>query len=388
MSNKIINLPTLITRLANEAGTDPAASRRFIHEVFDLIFDELSKGESVEIPGIGMFAPHFSSENPVLFKPDSALEETINEPFSAFSPVEVFDGAESMISETVAEIKEAPTHENLPEEVSEPTNSEEVIEYSMQEEPLEKEKSAESLPTPPKIPMPPFTSAQSNIPPIPTPPEPVQEEVTKSPVAEEKVQSSPYHPASHQEIIPSTEVSPAPSTVDATEPSRPKQSTSLWLVLGIMIGLVAGLVGGFFAGKAMGRIEAQFIEEEFDDEDEAQEEDTSGTVNISDSIFTPQSTESQPETPKAPVVEAPSVKEPVYDTVETTLASLAKKHYGNTNYWVFIYQANPQLGNPSKVAKGTRVVIPAKEEFAASSPEATDTKARNLLNEISKKYKI
>ena len=82
--------------------------------------------------------------------------------------------------------------------------------------------------------------------------------------------------------------------------------------------------------------------------------------------------------------------QPVYDTITSTkfLTTLAGQHYGVKNYWIFIYEANPGLGNPNSIRPGTRVLIPAKESFMEPTKAETDAKARKLLNALSKRYKL
>ena len=71
-----------------------------------------------------------------------------------------------------------------------------------------------------------------------------------------------------------------------------------------------------------------------------------------------------------------------------SLAKLAKKHYGNTNYWVFIYKANEaELGNPDHIRRGTRVLIPAKESFQEATDSETKAKAAKIAAEISRKFR-
>ena len=99
-------------------------------------------------------------------------------------------------------------------------------------------------------------------------------------------------------------------------------------------------------------------------------------------------TPAAPAATAAPEPEARKTAEPVYDTVDVSLAKLAKKHYGNTNYWVFIYKANEaELGNPDHIRRGTRVLIPAKESFQEATDSETKAKAAKIAAEISRKFR-
>ncbi len=94
MKNKeTINLPRLITEVAAGASVDPASARRFLHELFAMIEESLKSGEAITVKGVGTFTRSEDSEHPVLFQPDEELASIANEPFAAFSAVELNDGA-------------------------------------------------------------------------------------------------------------------------------------------------------------------------------------------------------------------------------------------------------------------------------------------------------
>ena len=47
----------------------------------------------------------------------------------------------------------------------------------------------------------------------------------------------------------------------------------------------------------------------------------------------------------------------------TTLAQIARRHYGETDYWVFIYEANrDRISDPGDLEVGTELVIPDLNE--------------------------
>lgn len=171
----------------------------------------------------------------------------------------------------------------------------------------------------------------------------------------------------------------------------------MWILLGVLIGLILGLIGGFFAGKTMAKYD-------FDESAYDEESDTVALVASSlDSLLMPAPTaatatspepaaetvkpEPTPEPEAKPTAAAP---QPVYDTITSSkfLTTLARQHYGVKNYWIFIYEANPQLGNPNSIRPGTRVLIPSKESFMEPTKAETDEKARRLLNALAKKYKL
>ncbi len=181
-----------------------------------------------------------------------------------------------------------------------------------------------------------------------------------------------------------------------------KGANVLWLLIGILAGLVLGLVGGFFAGKYMSQytinddMTVESVEtvsllsdEELVDGDDSVVKET--TVADGAAAETPSAT--QQEVTASVSQEQPAASaaaEPVYDTVTRSryLTTMARDHYGKKAYWVFIFQANPQLKDPNKIAPGTKVKIPARESFAESTDQATDEKAKRILNELSRRYNL
>lgn len=60
-----------------------------------------------------------------------------------------------------------------------------------------------------------------------------------------------------------------------------------------------------------------------------------------------------------------------------TLAKMARKHYGNTHCWVYIYMANQtKIANPDKVAVGIEIGIP---ELTEEQQSITRQQANQIL---------
>lgn len=401
MNKETINLPRLISLIANGAGVDPATARRFLHDFFGLIESTLSKGESLTIKGVGEFVRGDDPENPVLYRPDEELAAVANEPFSVFEAVELNDGAEAEFDMPLQpEVRQQPEPTSVasPEAdaaPSEPTEPEEVLadeESAVEEDEAMVEQAVAEEP-----------AAERPIVEEPVAEEPVAEEPA---VEEQVVEEHHYHHSHHSHHgygYGSRHGDHSHSHHHGHHHDKPAYNPIIWLVLGILIGILLGMVGGYFAGKTMARYELP-TEELFEDDTTSiystlkvdapdtialqtrQDTIAPQVVEAATEVNTPEvkpaeNTAAQPQTAKA---------EPVYDTITKTryLSILARDHYGVKNYWVFIYQANPQLGDPNKVSPGTRVLIPAKESFEGATKAETDAKAQKLLNELSKKYKL
>ena len=69
---------------------------------------------------------------------------------------------------------------------------------------------------------------------------------------------------------------------------------------------------------------------------------------------------------------------PVYDTVSTTryLTTIAREHYGNYNFWPYIYMENESiLGHPDRIVPGTQVVVPDLSKYGVDPSNKTDIEA-------------
>lgn len=420
MSNETINLPRLISLVANGAGVDPALVRRFFHELFSRIEEALVAGETVEVKGIGEFARGIDPENPVLFRADPQLAEIANEPFSIFTAVEINDGAEAEISavgvagddpalspsaaDAQAEEAEVTIPAIAPD--SRPTPLDDI----RSDEPVEAPEPAET-PEPVEAPKPAETLEPKETPEPVEVPAPVETpEPTEAPKPEMEFRV---------DQVPLTEPAPTPSAAYYEERhygSRPSEydhhhshshrssrrsqrsdvggNNIMWLLTGVMFGLIIGLVGGYFAGKTMAKYEFDEEEMSFYSEGDSlstvEEEDFLTSLSASDiEEHTVADTVVAPSEPQPAETAPKAASAPVYDTVTSNryLSIIARDHYGSKNYWVFIYEANPGLGNPDKVSAGTRVFIPEKETFMESTKEATDAKAARLNAQIMARYK-
>lgn len=83
--------------------------------------------------------------------------------------------------------------------------------------------------------------------------------------------------------------------------------------------------------------------------------------------------------------------EPVYDTVSTTryLTTIARDHYGNFNFWPYIYIENESiLGHPDRITPGTQVVVPDLSKYGIDPSNKEDVeKAKKKALEIYSRFK-
>lgn len=81
----------------------------------------------------------------------------------------------------------------------------------------------------------------------------------------------------------------------------------------------------------------------------------------------------------------------VYDTVSTTryLTTIAREHYGNFNFWPYIYEENKAiLGHPDRITPGTKVVVPPLSKYGVDVKNKEDIEAaKKKAVEIYAKYR-
>ena len=176
-----------------------------------------------------------------------------------------------------------------------------------------------------------------------------------------------------------------------------------WLCVAFVIGILLGILLGFFFHSNLNKTlygdvtvtqiitdtvyvnreapaPAPKVEEPMKAvPDAAQQEPKATTAKVEEKAI-------QTSNNKAVVVK----KEPVYDTVGPTtfLTTLARRHYGQMEYWVYIYKANPKLGNPNRIAPGTKLLIPDKSELPLTGNHDADVRAaKKLAGQIEAKYR-
>lgn len=111
--NSRIPLNRIAELTAISTDSDNAVCLQFIKDLFSIVEEEVSCGNEVEIPGLGIFAKSGEIDEPISFIPDEDFAGRINEAFAMFSPVELHDGV------TEKELSEADIPEDT-ESVIEP----------------------------------------------------------------------------------------------------------------------------------------------------------------------------------------------------------------------------------------------------------------------------
>lgn len=85
--NEKIPLKKFAGQLGMACGVGEETAQRFIKELFSLVADKLSEGETVTIDGLGKFSVNPSLEDPVVFVPDQKFADEVNAPFAMLEPI-------------------------------------------------------------------------------------------------------------------------------------------------------------------------------------------------------------------------------------------------------------------------------------------------------------
>lgn len=395
--NYTVTLSQLITRLATVSGVDTNTARRFLQAFFHTLSDSIEQTGSVSIKGIGTFTAHDdpSTGRPtVTFAPDPAVAEELNRPFEMFEAVELADNVDFSEADEFA-INIQPDADNTPtNDNSENGNTEEELNKFAPIEPI--------YTAVPEVETPTTTTNVADD--VKTPeadeitntPEPEKESDTienadevSTEQVEVKNQEETVAPAAAEEVDnaedgPINIIEEPDNTIEPT-PSNKR----LWIWAG---GIVAGVaIIAYIAAVILTPINS------YEDEDETLADTTSFTIQtITVDELNAEKAEAAPtektvqetttvETPQ----EAPATTkaEPVYDTVEISLIRLAKKHYNEPAFWVYIYEANTDIiTNPNRIRPGTRVFIPNRDTFPGKDKKEAREIAKKKQSEILAKF--
>ncbi|MDE7346861.1 MAG: HU family DNA-binding protein [Muribaculaceae bacterium] len=389
--NDKITFPRLSAMLADQSGRSKRFSEDFLREFFALISESLENGDSIKIKGLGTFRlsrveprrsvdvttgqpMEISGHSKVVFIPSKELAEAVNSPFEAFTAIEISDDADISQLMSKDEIDLGDTSDEpsnsiasfvTEEETNEMSNDNEEILPNAEEEAHDTE---ENIGVGGKDEIPKDLAAPNEG--LETPNE--EEEVDHENAEEGEVEES----EEEQEYI--------------TPPKRKWGKIAAVSFAVVLIALFATIgIWYFFATDDFNRVFNKYrtnITKLTTDKPVALNANSSaetGSRVMEEGINT--SVDSLSLTDEAEVPTAPS-DALVYDTISTTryLTSMARTHYGNFNFWPYIYEENKAiLGHPDRIRPGTPVVIPKLSKYGVDPQNNVDIeKAKKMGVEI------
>ena len=396
--NKKLTFPELAELLSVATNTSKRMSELALREMFAVISGKLLDGESVKIDGLGVFkvtevnsrrsvnvntgeAIEIPGHSKITFVADKRLAEAVNAPFASFESVVLDD-------DVTADMLTAIDNAEPAEPSAEPSEFSELSEFSEPSEPSEfSEPAAEpaepSEPSEPSEPAEPATEPAAEFSEPSELSEPAAEEPAEpaaEPVEEEDAQGGAIHV----------------SQSDDDYYYDDDDDESWWQRHRTLKGFLMGVVAGAALYAA-----ADFAIKYYEDNRKVVSaetiEATDGEVVAADTL--PSDTLSDKASPKdslKPTASTPlesakstAVKQ-VTDTVTGSyfLTRMARRHYGNGHFWVYIYEENKgKISNPNNVRPGTVVVIPDAKKYGIDkdNPQSVEA-AKRKEGEIQRKF--
>ena len=402
--NKKLTFPELAELLSVATNTSKRMSELALREMFAVISGKLLEGESVKIDGLGVFkvtevnsrrsvnvntgeAIEIPGHSKITFVADRRLAEAVNAPFASFESVVLDDDVTADMltaidnaepAEPAAEPAAEPSEFSEPSELSEPSEPSEFSEPAEPSEPSELSEPSEPATEPAAEPseLSEFSEpSELSEPAAEEPAEPAAE-----PVEEEDAQGGAIHV----------------SQSDDDYYYDDDDDESWWQRHRTLKGFLMGVVAGAALYAA-----ADFAIKYYEDNRKVVSaetiEATDGEVVAADTL--PSDTLSDKASPKdslKPTASTPSesakstIVKQVTDTVTGSyfLTRMARRHYGNGHFWVYIYEENKgKISNPNNVRPGTVVVIPDAKKYGIDkdNPQSVEA-AKRKEGEIQRKF--
>ena len=161
-----VTLAGLTARLSVRTGDTKRQTEDFLRELFALIAGELEKGESVKVPGLGVFKSIevearksvnvntgeetlIPGHRKIVYMASKELSATVNEPFSMFQTIELTDDAVTELEESESTEPEPVCDVPFASTVYELEEPEVMAEAELERESVQ-EYAAESIPEQPE----------------------------------------------------------------------------------------------------------------------------------------------------------------------------------------------------------------------------------------------
>ena len=399
--NQKIPFHQLSSRIAAATGISEDSAEIFVKNFFDILSDELIKGETVRIKGLGEFSLcDDGAEKSVRFTADKDLAETLNAPFAMFEPVTLNDEVtESMLA---VDEEEPAISESQPSEevVASPEELVATAEGQTPASPLNENagtiEQVEPYATPTSV----VTDGCT-----PNTPEEIEntpETKVETPAVETSIPSAEKAEETKPKAdMPVSIIEPLeeePEVYVTTEAKQPSEG-NFWigLIIGLIIGLAIGACGVYLAidrlfpgGRAQTETvtaEDPLIQNEEAEAESVQPTDSAATSEVAEIAPAPAPEQTQEIAVAVNENTAPKIRK---DTVRRgyLIHDMAKKFFGSKDYWVYIYEENKsKIGNPNNMQPGVVLTIPQPEKYGIVPGDAESLKkARQKAGEILAKY--
>lgn len=366
MSSKI-TLPSFVTLLAMQSGLDRQLCEDFMRELLAILISSLGRGETVKVRGLGSFrltavqprrsvdvstgeSIEIAAHYKVTFSPSRELAQAVNAPFEAFRTVEI-----PLSVNLDPDLDYSPVEEDEDISTTEETVSSEEIPAPEVSDDSEEFPAHEVTASPEKTNTPPEVTPYSDI---------LIEEIS----SKEDIQTS-------DENIPKPVMDQHHSTHTHKKHHRSHTSRRQF-----NLGFLMGFISAVAVGALIWLFYTNPLESTREMENYQRTETTTDTITAkSDTV--------KKETSKPAVVQSKNTGtdevsvptkatgEVMRDTITKTryLTTMAKEHYGNFNFWPYIYEENKSLlGHPDRIRPGTAVIVPPLSKYGVSPDNPAD----------------
>ena len=375
--NRKLSIIELAELVAAKAQTTNRMSELFLKELFATVSQELTEGRGVEIKGLGSFvmptAMTDDDEAVIEFAPAQSVADAVNQPFAQFEPMELSDDLTPEQLMQLTEIEPAPEQapEVAPEEMTEepPVKLPEEAPVAVPEE----------IPAEPPVEAPVEEELPEEVPPV------ISEEVP--PLMPMKAAQETEKPAELPEPAvpieePSENSEPSESAVSQDFEAEKRKVAKSSLLKGVVVGALGALLltsllwilfgpNGVITGSATNKADTTVVAKA----------DAATQKAAPASVFTT----SKPK-PAEPKKEIPVIRDTV--TAKRPLTVIARKHYGNEFFYVYIYEENKdRISDVNNIAPGTEVIIPLASKYGFDPKDPESIKQAQLKSmQLNKKH--
>lgn len=402
--NKKLTFPELAELLSVATNTSKRMSELALREMFAVISGKLLEGESVKIDGLGVFkvtevnsrrsvnvntgeAIEIPGHSKITFVADKRLAEAVNAPFASFESVVLDDDVTADMltaidnAEPAAESSEPivePSEFSELSEPSEPADSSELSELSELSEYSEPAAEPTELAAEPSE----FSEPSEPAEPAAEPSEPSEPatEPAAEPAEEEDAQGGAIHvPQSDDDYYYDD---------DDDESWWQRHRTLKGFLMGVVAGTALYAAADFAIKYYEDNRKVVSAETIAADDGEVVAADTLPSDSLADKASPKDSLKPTASTPLEPAKS--TIVKQVTDTVTGSyfLTRMARRHYGNGHFWVYIYEENKgKISNPNNVRPGTVVVIPDAKKYGIDkdNPQSVEA-AKRKEGEIQRKF--
>ena len=385
MENKL-STAGLASILSEITGKNRKFCEDFIRELFRITSDALAAGENVRIKGFGNFKivevesrtgvnvssgekQEFAAHKKVVFTPGKEISSLINAPFEMFESVEIDDDIPSEILEKEREpvkIEEKNSVNPEPYKVVKQDRAElETNENDVSKQRMEEGSEEEDLDDV-------FTyeAYHEN-----------NEEEKERPNEPGLGNDRPGNPTIAISTLPMENNNETVFRDEYVKNEHESKKRFAWgfftgTACTLIICLLIFMLGCFFGWWPVNFEDARHVSSQI----EKTEIDTPSIPPVEE-VPIPEEEFTKPE----------ETEPKIYDTVTTTryLTTIAREHYGNFNFWPYIYLENQSfLGHPDRITPGTKVVVPPLSKYGVNPENKDDiTAAKKKGMEIYAKFK-